>query len=86
MKARSSDWWERIVLAGFSESDWVENFKMGKDTFMYVCNQLRPHIKKNTVVREPISVEKRVAVTILVSLEHLCAVLFMKYAKQLSMY
>ena len=52
MKERSSDWWERIVLAGFTESDWLENFRMGKDTFTYICNQLRPRIKrKSTVMR-----------------------------------
>ena len=65
MKARSSDWWERIVMEEFTESDWMENFRMGRHTFMYVCNQLRPYIKrKSTILREPISVEKRVAVTI----------------------
>ena len=65
MKARSSDRWERIVMEEFTESDWMENFRMGRHTFMYVCNQLRPYIKrKRTILREPISVEKRVAVTI----------------------
>ena len=60
MKTRSSDWWEIIVMEEFTESDWLENFRMGRDTFIYVCNQLRPYIKKKrTIMREPISVEKR---------------------------
>ena len=59
-------------MAGFTESDWLENFIMGKDTFTYICNQLRPRIKrKSTVMREPISVEKRVAMTIIYSHIHL---------------
>ena len=38
---------------------------MSYDTFLYVCNQLRPHIKKEvTNMREPVSVEKRVAITL----------------------
>ena len=65
MKTRSSYWWEKIVMEEFTESDWMENFRMGRHTFMYVCNQLCPYVKRNsTKMREPISVEKRVAVTI----------------------
>ena len=48
MKERSSDWWERIVLAGFTENDWLENFRMGKVTFTYICNQLCPRIKRKS--------------------------------------
>ena len=48
-----------------TESDWSEYFRMGKHTFMYVCNQLCSYIKTNsTIMTEPISVEKRVTVTI----------------------
>ena len=65
VKNRSSDWWNRIVMLSFTESDWLGNFRMGKDTFMYVCNQLRSHIeRKRTTMRQPISVEKRVGMTI----------------------
>ena len=57
---------ERIVLERFPENDCLENFRMGKDTFTYICNHLCPHLKrKSNVIREPISVERRVAVTIL---------------------
>ena len=49
----------------FTESDWLENFRMGRHTFIYVCSQLRPYIKRKiTIMREPKSEEKRVAVTI----------------------
>ena len=65
MKQRSSDWWDRIVLTSFTENDWLENFRVCYHTFMYICNQLRPHLKKATTnMREPISVEKRVAIAL----------------------
>ena len=64
-KPRSSEWWDWIVMRTFDEKDWLENFRMGKDTYMYICNELREHIKKkDTFMRQSISVEKRVAVTI----------------------
>ena len=65
IKTRSSEWWDRIVMASFNNRDWIENFRMQKSTFMYICNLLRPHIqKKDTIMRCAITVEKRVAVTL----------------------
>ena len=65
IKTRSSEWWDRIVMASFNNRDWIENFRMQKCTFMYICNLLRPHIqKKDTIMRCAITVEKRVAVTL----------------------
>ena len=52
-------------MVSFQETDWLENFRMGKDTFMYICNQLGPHLRRqHTVMREPITLEKRIAVAI----------------------
>ena len=52
-------------MASFNNRDWIENFRMQKSTFMYICNLLRPHIqKKDTIMRCAITVEKRVAVTL----------------------
>ena len=65
MKPHSSDWWGRIAMVSFQENDWLENFRMGKDRFLYVCNQLRPHLRRQrTVMRQPIPVEKSIAVAI----------------------
>ena len=62
---RSSRWWEDIVLNSFSHYDWMENFRMSKATFTYLCDQLRPIIKKkNTRMRRPIAVEHRVTITL----------------------
>ena len=48
----------------FGDAWWKENLRMKKYTFDHLCNELRPYITRQTVVREPVSVEERVAVTL----------------------
>ena len=44
---------------------WKENLRMTRDTFTILCNELRPHLQKQTTnMRSPVSVEERVAVTV----------------------
>ena len=44
---------------------WRENLRMHKSTFLFLCNELREHIQRqDTVMRQPITVEERVALTI----------------------
>ena len=65
VRERSTFWWEQIVNVTFTPRDWISNFRMSLQTFLYICNQLRSHIqRKATVMRTPISVEQRVAVTL----------------------
>ena len=62
---RSSRFWEEDVLSIFSNQMWLENFRMTKETFLYVCCELRERIKKDdTIMRAAIPVEKRVAVAL----------------------
>ena len=62
---RSTHWWDDIVLHTFSSQVWLENFRMSRTTFMYLCRQLSPTIRRaDTVMRRSISVEKRVAITL----------------------
>ena len=61
---RSSEWWESVVLSSFEHRDWMENFKMSRDTFMYLYNQLRPVIKKNIHMQQALATEQRVAITL----------------------
>ena len=64
-KERSSAWYDNIVSGTFTNNDWIENFRMTKETFLYICNELRPHIeKRDTKMRKAIPVEKRVAITL----------------------
>lgn len=41
---RYSHWWED-VLANFGQHHWMEKFRMSRETFQYLCNQLRPLIQ-----------------------------------------
>ena len=62
---RSGNWWEHIVLCTLSATDWLENFRMSKETFSHLCNRVQPSIKRrSTQLRQPISVEKRIAITL----------------------
>ncbi|XP_061211696.1 uncharacterized protein LOC133213486 [Neopsephotus bourkii] len=62
---RGSDWWERVVLKEFSPRDWLEKFRMSKETFFYICNQLRPGLAPHSAHFHPtLPLEKRVAVAL----------------------
>ena len=53
------------MMKTFTNRDWVENFRMSKETFTYLCQQLSSSLKRqDTVLRRAISVQKRVAVTL----------------------
>lgn len=65
MKQRSSSWWENIVNSTFTRFDWMENFRMSRETFVYLCNELRSTVEKSdTAMRKAIPVEQRVALTL----------------------
>ena len=54
-----------IVLKTFTTQDWLQNFRMSRNTFVYLCAQLSPALcRSNTVMRKAISVEQRVAITL----------------------
>ena len=43
---------------------WLENFRMSRATFMYLCNELRLAIERDdTAMRKAIPTEQRVALT-----------------------
>ena len=63
-KERSSRWWKHIVSC-FTPQDWLQNFHKSKDTFAYLCDQLRSSISKSdTVMMKAISTERQVAITL----------------------
>ena len=65
-KPRSNKWWKDVQCGRYGEEWWwKENLCMNRDTFAILCNELRPFLQRQTTcLREPISVEKRVAVTL----------------------
>ncbi|XP_054843559.1 uncharacterized protein LOC129335132 [Eublepharis macularius] len=63
--SRSQDWWERIALRVWDDTHWIQCFRMTRGTFNELVDALRPTLaRQSTNMREPVSVEKRVAVTL----------------------
>ncbi|XP_065435678.1 uncharacterized protein LOC135978883 [Chrysemys picta bellii] len=61
----STDRWDRIVLQVWDDSQWLQNFRMRKGTFMELCDLLSPALKRqNTRMRVALTVEKRVAIAL----------------------
>ncbi|XP_065414155.1 uncharacterized protein LOC135973716 [Chrysemys picta bellii] len=61
----STDWWDRIVLQVWDDSQWLRNFCMRKGTLMELCDLLSPALKRqNTRMRAVLTVEKRVAIAL----------------------
>ena len=58
---RSSPWWDRIVNKSFNEEDWLENCRMSRGTFLYLCAELKSLEKRDSAMRRAISLEQRVA-------------------------
>ena len=53
------------MLETFDTRDWVENFRMKRETFDYLCDKLCPSIiRQDTRFRTAISLEQRVAITV----------------------
>ncbi|KAJ9536190.1 hypothetical protein OSB04_un000629 [Centaurea solstitialis] len=65
VKNRSQDWWDKYNSADFPETEFRKAFRMGKDTFELICNELTSAIaKENTMLRDAVPVRQRVAVCI----------------------
>ncbi|CAM5144384.1 unnamed protein product [Eretmochelys imbricata] len=61
----STDWWDRIVLQIWNDSQWLRNFRVCKTTFMELCKLLSPAMKhRNTKMRAALTVEKQVAIAL----------------------
>ncbi|KAE8748732.1 hypothetical protein FOCC_FOCC004535 [Frankliniella occidentalis] len=65
-RARSTDWWDRIV-PGFTDEEFVENFRMRRRTYEYICDRLRHRLEpQHNPINgaQGLSVEKVVAIAI----------------------
>ncbi|CAL9685020.1 unnamed protein product [Knipowitschia caucasica] len=60
VRQKSDAWWRQVV-SEWTDSDWRANFRMLKNTFNILCDLLRPQLQRQTMVRRPLSVERRVA-------------------------
>lgn len=62
---RTRTWWDNFVNDVVVPEEWRENFRMTKTSFLKLCEELRPHIQRqSTVMRSPIEMERQVAATI----------------------
>ena len=62
---RTSLWWENVKNNLTVVEEWQENFRMSRQTFLKLCNELRPHLtKRETIMRKPLDVETQVALTL----------------------
>ena len=65
IRPRSNEWWKDVEMNRYGDHWWKENLRVNRDTFAILCTELRPYIQRQTTgLRDPISVEKRVAVTL----------------------
>lgn len=59
-----TDAWFLLAYQFYTDTQWYENFRVTKQTFTFIVALIEDDIKrKTTVLREPISVQKRVAIT-----------------------
>lgn len=61
---RSSEWWDNVVPT-FTDRQWIENFRMSEDTFLFICNRLRSAMARHdTAFRHCVPLTKRVAIAL----------------------
>uniref|UniRef100_A0A3Q3BA40 Uncharacterized protein n=1 Tax=Kryptolebias marmoratus TaxID=37003 RepID=A0A3Q3BA40_KRYMA len=61
---RSSEWWD-VTVPAFTDSQWVHNFRMSRETFHYLCNTMHPALHlEDTPFRMSVPLQKRVAIAL----------------------
>ena len=41
---RTSSWWDKIINGQMIPEEWKENFRLSKDNFMRLCDDLYPYL------------------------------------------
>ena len=60
---RPQFWFEQIVVNRYQDHLWREHFRVSRNTFEHICGLVGTElVRQNTILRQAISVEKRVAV------------------------
>ncbi|XP_042310079.1 uncharacterized protein LOC121923591 [Sceloporus undulatus] len=59
------NWWENFMHETTDDAKWIEQFRMSRGTLFEIAEVLRPKLERQrTIMREAISVEKRVAIVV----------------------
>ena len=65
---RSDAWWENFTNGVVDRGAWLENFRMARENFAKLCDELRPFVQRQRLrpsrARSCVSVEKQVAMTL----------------------
>ena len=62
---RPQFWFEQLVVNRYQDHLWREHFRVSRNTFEHICGLVGPElVRQNTILRQAISVEKRVAVAL----------------------
>ena len=62
---RTRAWWDNFLNGVVVPEEWKGNFRMCKENFVELCNELRRHIqKKTTTMWSAVDVETQVALTL----------------------
>ena len=62
---RTSAWWSNILAERVIAEEWRENFRVSRQSFYRLCDELRPFLTKTrSNFRIPLSVELQLAVTL----------------------
>ena len=62
---RTSAWWQNFVKNRVVPEEWKENFKMSCESFLELCDEVRPLLKRQvTNMRQPLSVETQVGIAL----------------------
>ena len=62
---RPQFWFEQLVVNHYQNHLCRDHFRVSRDTFEYICGLVGPQlIRQNTILRQAITVEKRVAVAL----------------------
>ncbi|XP_008403992.1 putative nuclease HARBI1 [Poecilia reticulata] len=61
---RSSHWWD-VLVPGFTDSQWLQNFRMSEDTINYLCVRLCHVLERtDTTFQKCVPLKKRLAIAL----------------------
>lgn len=64
VRPRLGGWWE-TTAATFTDDQWLQHFRVSRETFSHLCETLEPQLKRqDTTYRLCIPLQKRVALTL----------------------